>query len=527
MAMTELQAAYAMRKSHVITSLEHGMFLGMGAGAADSDLLSHLGITHILNVADDVPRSKASAGLEYCCLSVGDFGADAGISRVFDTALAFVRPAINSGGIVLVHCANGSNRSPTVAVALLMQLHNWPLATAYAHVASRRSVQPLADNRRELLRFELELRGAASMEEGPGGKLLPLALDSGVTPPAGDASAPLEAAAAAASAAAASASSSSAATTTALPRAILEAAMAGRMEEVVGWLESGDGKLDSRGSKDASPTAVLEAKSASCSTAATDAPSGSLPPSASCPLSKLAARCPECREMTLLIAASMGGRKALLTHLLGLCGPSASVILEMRDADGYTALMWAAEQGELGVLVALLKAGALTDPLGRQLEASSLPEASPLPEGSSLPPDDAGASSSTETALTIACERGHAPVVFALVRAGARTSAVHGDGASALECVARQGHAAVAKALLSKHQLSPRDPHALNALIIAAMRGHSAVVELLLRGGLDADALDGNGLSARSAARIEGGPDVLELIDRVASLKVAAGHEIT
>ena len=87
--------------------------------------------------------------------------------------------------------------------------------------------------------------------------------------------------------------------------------------------------------------------------------------------------------------------------------------------------------------------------------------------------------------------------------------------------------AAVAKALLSKHQLSPRDPHALNALIIAAMRGHSAVVELLLRGGLDADALDGNGLSARSAARIEGGPDVLELIDRVASLKVAAGHEIT
>ena len=58
------------------------------------------------------------------------------------------------------------------------------------------------------------------------------------------------------------------------------------------------------------------------------------PPSASCPLSKLAARCPECCEMTLLIAASMGGRKALLTHLLGLCGPSASVILEQQVAKG-------------------------------------------------------------------------------------------------------------------------------------------------------------------------------------------------
>ena len=94
-------------------------------------------------------------------------------------------------------------------------------------------------------------------------------------------------------------------------------------------------------------------------------------------------------------------------------------------------------------------------------------------------------------------------------------SAVDGDGASALECVARQGHVAAAKALISKQQLSSHDPHALGALIVAAMRGHGAMVELLLLSGLEADALDGNGLSARSAARMEGREEVLAVIDGV------------
>ena len=132
---------------------------------------------------------------------------------------------------------------------------------------------------------------------------------------------------------------------------------------------------------------------------------------------------------------------------------------------------------------------------------------------------------STETALTIACERGHASIVFALVRAGASTSAVNEDGASALECVARQGRVAAAKALISKQHLSSHDPHALDALIVAAMRGHCAMVELLLQSGLEADALDGNGLSARSAARMEGREEVLAVIDGVDRLKREAEGE--
>ena len=74
------------------------------------ETLEALGITHVLNVADDVPNFHEGAGIEYCNLSVGDFGTDVGISRVFPTALGFVRSALESpGGRVLIHC--GTTRS--------------------------------------------------------------------------------------------------------------------------------------------------------------------------------------------------------------------------------------------------------------------------------------------------------------------------------------------------------------------------------------------------------------------------------
>ena len=168
----ELTRAFARRTTLALTDLGHGLFLGAGRAASDFALLQRHSITHILNVADDVPR--AADHLEYCCLGVGDFGTDSGISRTFGTAFAFVERALQANGIVLVHCANGSNRSPTVAIALLMQLFDWSLAAAWEHVASRRTIQPLADNRRELLLFERARRGVNSMAEGDGAVLTAL-----------------------------------------------------------------------------------------------------------------------------------------------------------------------------------------------------------------------------------------------------------------------------------------------------------------------------------------------------------------
>merc|ERR1712039_979150 len=108
-----------------------------------------------------------AAQFEYLCLGVSDFGADVGMSRVFDEGFHFIETARSNGGAVFVHCANGSNRSPTIVVAFLMQSEGLRLQDAYRRVLQRRPhIQPLADNQRELARLEARLLAEGSLAEG-------------------------------------------------------------------------------------------------------------------------------------------------------------------------------------------------------------------------------------------------------------------------------------------------------------------------------------------------------------------------
>ena len=66
------------------------IYLGRGAAAQDLSWLQNNKIGYILNVADDVPNFFPDQFV-YCNLQVGDFGADKGISRVFEQATTFVR----------------------------------------------------------------------------------------------------------------------------------------------------------------------------------------------------------------------------------------------------------------------------------------------------------------------------------------------------------------------------------------------------------------------------------------------------
>ena len=70
---------------------------------------------------------------------------------------------------LLIHCANGSNRSCTVTIALMMHLHSWSLKAAYNFVKDkRRSCVPLRDNRQELIKWEKSIckENAGTMNEG-------------------------------------------------------------------------------------------------------------------------------------------------------------------------------------------------------------------------------------------------------------------------------------------------------------------------------------------------------------------------
>lgn len=142
------------------------LYLGSGKDANNLEQLRAHGVTYILNVADDVPNfheNTPESGLVYKKLSVGDFGTDPGISRVFAEAIVFVKEAMAKPTNVIVHCANGSNRSPTVVVALAMCLKKLPLSVAAEAVyKDRKAVFMLSDNLKELLAYEKEIRGKNS-----------------------------------------------------------------------------------------------------------------------------------------------------------------------------------------------------------------------------------------------------------------------------------------------------------------------------------------------------------------------------
>jgi len=144
------------------------IYLGAGRDARNLEQLKSHGITHIINCADDVPNFHETM-FAYLNLNVGDFGADKGISRVFDEAAEYVDSVMKIGGNILIHCANGSNRSATVSIAVLMQIEKVPLSVAWRQVASaHKQTAPLQDNRAELLKFEKRLLGKCTMEESRG-----------------------------------------------------------------------------------------------------------------------------------------------------------------------------------------------------------------------------------------------------------------------------------------------------------------------------------------------------------------------
>jgi len=140
-----------------------GLWLGSAADAGNLEALRARGIIGILNVADDV--QDVFPGLfNYMRLDVRDGGQDTGISRVFPRALAFTREALK-GGPLLVHCAWGINRSATIVTFLVMNLTGRTLLDSYNLVKSRRPrIFLLADNLRELQKYELATRGVITLK---------------------------------------------------------------------------------------------------------------------------------------------------------------------------------------------------------------------------------------------------------------------------------------------------------------------------------------------------------------------------
>mmetsp|Transcript_3315 Transcript_3315/g.5127 ORF Transcript_3315/g.5127 Transcript_3315/m.5127 type:complete len:224 (-) Transcript_3315:258-929(-) len=152
-------------RRHQIDEILPFLYLGSGESAKKKDDLKNLGITDIMNVADDVPNFHPN-DFKYTNLHVADFGQDEGISRVFEEAFKVIK-SLDEGktGKVYVHCAAGANRSATLVIAIVMTIKGMTLKEAFEHVSSRRRICPMTDNRKELLKYELKLLGKNSTDE--------------------------------------------------------------------------------------------------------------------------------------------------------------------------------------------------------------------------------------------------------------------------------------------------------------------------------------------------------------------------
>jgi hypothetical protein len=127
------------RGSGVLREAGEGVYLGRLPGRGDAAALREAGITAVLDLTAEFPRSAATRNLKYLNLPVLDLTAPtvAQLKR----AAAFINAERGAGGRVLVHCALGLSRSASAVLAAEV-VHGKPLGEALAqlHQAQPRAV---------------------------------------------------------------------------------------------------------------------------------------------------------------------------------------------------------------------------------------------------------------------------------------------------------------------------------------------------------------------------------------------------
>lgn len=125
--------------------------------ARNWELLSSLGIGHILNVTSDCPNFFEENGIVYQQVPIDDTWQQ-NISSYFYSSIEFIRSAQAANSKVLVHCKAGVSRSPTIVIAYLMQASKMTLTEAYSTVrAARPFISPNLDFMGHLIQFQKTL----------------------------------------------------------------------------------------------------------------------------------------------------------------------------------------------------------------------------------------------------------------------------------------------------------------------------------------------------------------------------------
>jgi len=121
-----------------MTQITKKIYLGSYDDARNLNKLSHLGITHILNTAIEIPNFYPNY-FKYLRLNLDDISQQ-NLYPVLDKSYKFIDNVVNNDGKILVHCAAGISRSSSIVIYYLMKRYNWDYGRAYNYVKSHRKI---------------------------------------------------------------------------------------------------------------------------------------------------------------------------------------------------------------------------------------------------------------------------------------------------------------------------------------------------------------------------------------------------
>ncbi len=115
-----------------MSKITDNLYLGDRKTASNLKELRGLGISHIVNTTDAIPNYFPK-DFEYIKLGLIDEPKQ-NICGVLEPSYKFIKNAIDSGGIVFVHCFAGISRSSSTVIYYLMRENDWSFDFAKQYV---------------------------------------------------------------------------------------------------------------------------------------------------------------------------------------------------------------------------------------------------------------------------------------------------------------------------------------------------------------------------------------------------------
>lgn len=132
------------------------LYLGALYDISNYELLTNLGITHIITVSKGILPLYPEK-FTYKTIQIDD-SPDENLIKHLDSSYEFIEKALSNSGKVFVHCAYGISRSPSVVIAYLMKKYSWNYDTTFKFVFNKRNkIYPNEGFIKQLLEYERTL----------------------------------------------------------------------------------------------------------------------------------------------------------------------------------------------------------------------------------------------------------------------------------------------------------------------------------------------------------------------------------